>query len=62
MYFDDTTTSITITNFDEDRILILDGKQRLKYFTDNYRLEPVRSPLSEKCMSFFKKIQLMLMK
>jgi hypothetical protein len=62
MYFDDTTTSITITSFDEDRIQILDGKQRLEYFADNFRSQPVHLPLSEKHMSFFKKMRRMLKK
>jgi hypothetical protein len=62
MYLDDTTLTITNTDFDEDKILILNGKERLKYFEDQYRLKAVLKPLDNKRSSFLKKIKLMLKK
>jgi hypothetical protein len=64
MYFDDTTLTITITNtdFDEDKILILNGKERLKYFEDQYRPEAVLSPLGSKRTSLLRRMKLMLKK
>jgi hypothetical protein len=62
MYWDDTTLTITNTDFDEDKILILNGKERLKYFEDQYRLNAVLKPLDNKRSSLLKKMKLMLKK
>jgi hypothetical protein len=62
MYWDDTTLTITNTDFDEDKILILNGKERLKYFEDQYRLKAVLKPLDNKRSSLLKKMKLMLKK
>jgi hypothetical protein len=62
MNFDDTTTNITLSSFDEDKTLILDGKQRLKYFSDSYHSDPVLNPLSEQRASLFKRMQRILKK
>jgi hypothetical protein len=62
MYFDDTTLTITDTDFEEDKILILNGKERLKYFEDQYRSKAVQTPLINKRSSLLGKIRLMLKK
>jgi hypothetical protein len=64
MYFDDTTTSlsITLTNFDEDKTLLLNGKERLKFFAENYCPDPLRAPLSKKHSSLLQKIKRLLRK
>jgi hypothetical protein len=60
MYFDDTTLTNTNTEFEEDKILILDGKARLKYFEEQYHSKPVLSPLTGKTASLLKKLKQML--
>lgn len=62
MYFDDTTTVLDITqnSFDEDRTLILNGEERLKYFAEHYYSEPMLSPLNGKKASFLNKLKMMI--
>lgn len=64
MYFDDTTTSLTITltNFDEDKTLFLNGKERLRFFADSFRAEPVHSPLANKRLALLNKMKRLLKK
>ncbi len=46
MYFSDDTTTQINKDLNEDKMLFLTGKQRLKYFSDSRT--PVAKPLSEK--------------
>ena len=43
MYLDDTTT--TFNSMEEDKTLLLDGKERLKYFADQPVHNVVHKPL-----------------
>jgi hypothetical protein len=62
MFFDDTTLTITNTDFEEDKIQILNGDERLKYFEDQYSSEPVMNPLGNKRSSLLRRMKLMLKK
>ena len=51
----DTTTTLENQDLDEDRTLILDGKQRLKYFSGDQH--PVHKPLTQKKRGYFKRFR-----